>query len=163
MSDNNWDDDDFENEGLSGNDLIRDLRKQLKAAKKETSTLAEKLKGFETQSRESEVKSALKAAGLNEQVAKFVPADADLKVWIDENAELFGGTAPTTETTDASTTTTSTVPADQARALQDISAATTNGGQVPADAYARAENRLKDVKSPEELTQVLAQLQRGQV
>ena len=69
------DDDDFTQE--SNNDLVKQLRKQLKAKEKETAELKSQFDNISKAQRERAVKDVLEARGVNGKVAKFIPQDLD--------------------------------------------------------------------------------------
>lgn len=86
----------------SGN-LVKDLRNQLKSKTKAEKELRERLAQMEGQYRQTALKEALQAAGVNEKVAKLVPSEiAPDKVgeWLEEYGDVLGvkNTAPTPET-----------------------------------------------------------------
>lgn len=76
------------------------LREALAKQKAENEALAKSLEALRTKDREREIKDR----GLSPKVAKFIPADADLEKWLEENADVFG-VAPAA---DAQTQTTAT-------------------------------------------------------
>ena len=87
------DDDDFTQE--SNNDLVKQLRKQLKAKEKETAELKSQFDNISKAQRERAVKDVLEARGVNGKVAKFIPQDLDpteesLSKWLEDNADVFG-------------------------------------------------------------------------
>lgn len=87
---------DYEDEELDDTkeNLIRDLRKQLKTLSKEKSELSQELSSYKTQAREKSVSQVLEAKGVSPKVAKFIPADTEgeeaISAWLDENADVFG-------------------------------------------------------------------------
>jgi hypothetical protein len=68
------------------------LRDALAKQKAENEALVKSLETYRTKDREREIKDR----GLSPKVAKFIPADADLEKWLEENADVFGIT-PTTD------------------------------------------------------------------
>lgn len=88
-----WDND-LLNDGEGDSPLVKDLRKQLRAAKKENTELAEKVGKFEKVSRERSVESVLTSKGVRKGIAKFVPEDItsedDIVKWLEDNAEDLG-------------------------------------------------------------------------
>lgn len=89
-------DDNDGHDGGSDNDspLVKDLRRQLRAAKKETTELTDKVAKLEAGSRERSVKDVLTAKGVRPGIARFVPKDvtdeADIVKWLEENADDLG-------------------------------------------------------------------------
>jgi hypothetical protein len=96
---------DYEDEELDDTkeNLIKDLRKQLKALSKEKSELSQELSSYKTQAREKSVSQILEAKGVSPKVAKFLPSDLEgeeaISTWLDENADIFGYSVETTGTT----------------------------------------------------------------
>ena len=87
------DDDDFTTE--SNNDLVKQLRKQLKAKEKEMAEFKSQFESLSKAQRERAVKDVLEARGVNGKVAKFIPQDLDpteesLSKWLEDNADVFG-------------------------------------------------------------------------
>ena len=72
------DDDDFTQE--SNNDLVKQLRKQLKAKEKEMAEFKTQFDSLSKAQRERAVKDVLEARGVNSKVAKFIPQDLDLSL-----------------------------------------------------------------------------------
>lgn len=66
------------------------LRDALKAQKKQNEELQKKFDSLFTETRTRTVQDALKSKGLEADVAKFVPADADVNEWLAENGKFFG-------------------------------------------------------------------------
>lgn len=97
MSDD-FDDDDLDNEG--GSQLVKDLRKQLKQAKKDRDELAALADQFKAEQRKTAVSEALKARGARPELAKFYTGEEAspeaVTAWLTENADLFGIPAETT-------------------------------------------------------------------
>ena len=86
-------DDDFSTE--SNNDLVKQLRKQLKAKEKEMAEFKSQFDNLSKAQRERAVKDVLEARGVNGKVAKFIPQDLDpteesLSKWLEDNADVFG-------------------------------------------------------------------------
>ena len=86
------DDDDFT---MESNDLVKQLRKQLKAKEKEMAEFKSQFDSLSKAQRERAVKDVLEARGVNGKVAKFIPQDLDpteesLSKWLDDNADVFG-------------------------------------------------------------------------
>lgn len=97
--DNYWDD---EEEGdtdqydfSSDTDLVKKLRKALKAEQKKAKELESTLGELSKAQRERVLKDVLTSKGVNMKVSKFIPADLDsneesISAWLDENADVFG-------------------------------------------------------------------------
>ena len=90
------DDDDFTQvESSNNNDLVKQLRKQLKQKEKELSEFNSKLGELSKAQRERAVKDVLESRGVNSKIAKFIPSDLDpteesLSKWLNENSDVFG-------------------------------------------------------------------------
>ena len=89
------DDDDTDTMVSSNDDLVKQLRKQLKAKDKETAELKSQFENLSKAQRERAIKDTLEARGVNGKVAKFIPQDLDpteesLSKWLEDNADVFG-------------------------------------------------------------------------
>lgn len=107
MSNNyqDWEDDedfDLEDEPRqsknSDSDLLKQLRKELKAKTKAISEYETKMAGLESERRQNVIKSVLESKGVSPKIAKFIPNDVEpsaevIESWIEENADVFGLTA----------------------------------------------------------------------
>ena len=87
------DDDDFTQE--SNNDLVKQLRKQLKAKEKEMAEFKSQFDNLSKAQRERSIKDVLESRGVNGKIAKFIPQDLDpteesLSKWLEDNADVFG-------------------------------------------------------------------------
>ena len=97
--DNYWDDEDEDDtQGFDFNsdtDLVKKLRKALKAEQRKAKELESTLGELSKAQRERVLKDVLTSKGVNMKVAKFIPADLDstedsIAAWLDENADVFG-------------------------------------------------------------------------
>jgi molybdopterin biosynthesis enzyme MoaB len=91
----NYDYEDDEEFTTDSNDLVKQLRKQLKAKEKEMSEFKTQFDSLSKAQRERAVKDVLEARGVNGKVAKFIPQDLDpteesLSKWLEDNADVFG-------------------------------------------------------------------------
>ena len=89
------DDDNFDTQVSGSDDLVKQLRKQLKAKEKETAELKSQFDNLSKAQRERAIKDTLEARGVNGKVAKFIPQDLDpteesLSKWLEDNADVFG-------------------------------------------------------------------------
>ena len=89
------DDDDMDTTVSNSDDLVKQLRKQLKAKDKEMAEFKSQFENLSKAQRERAVKDVLEARGVNGKVAKFIPQDLDpteesLSRWLEENADVFG-------------------------------------------------------------------------
>ena len=101
MSNNYWDDEDDDNEvNLTGDDLVKKLRKAKRADEKRIKELTEQLEGLSKVQRERTVKEVLEKKGVNLKAARLVLKDLDdvneetVSHWLDDNADLFGINIP---------------------------------------------------------------------
>ena len=100
--DNYWDDEDDEDDVQqpqfeSETDLVRKLRKALKAEQKRNKELESSLGDLSKSQRERVLKDVFTSRGVNTKVMKFVPQDLDaseeaISSWLEENADVFGFT-----------------------------------------------------------------------
>jgi len=98
MSNNYWDDeDDLDNEtNLTGDDLVKKLRKAKRADEKRIKELTEQLETLSKSQRERLVKEVLEAKGVNPKAARLILKDLDdvneesVSSWLDDNSDLFG-------------------------------------------------------------------------
>ena len=98
MSNNDYEDDDFEFEDTSSNqnnDLVKQLRKAGKQKDKELQELREKFDGLSKAQRERAIKDVLEARGINKKISAFIPQDIDpteesLSKWLDDYGDVFG-------------------------------------------------------------------------
>ena len=99
--DNYWDDDDEDDDTAQSDfnnpdtDLVKKLRKALKAEQKKAKELESTLGELTKTQRERVLKDVLTSRGVNTKVAKFVPTDLDaseeaITSWLDQNADVFG-------------------------------------------------------------------------
>jgi hypothetical protein len=94
MSNYDYEDDDFSFED-SGNDLVKQLRKQLKAKEKELSEKESALMNLSKAQRERAIKDTLASRGVNGKIAAFIPQDIDpteesVSKWLEDYADVFG-------------------------------------------------------------------------
>lgn len=92
MAEYEYEDDDLD---FEGGDLVSQLRKQLKEAKRENRELIEALTEAQTYLKESTVSSVLDQYGLDPKIANFIPdevaTDPDAILdWLEEYGSLFG-------------------------------------------------------------------------
>lgn len=153
MGKSEWDDD-LLNDGESDSSLVKDLRRQLRAAKKDIEERDDKIAGFAKVSRERSVESVLTSKGVRKGIAKFIPSDitdeADIEKWLEDNADDLGITLSNDSGGDAgSEPDPSTVDRSRADALA-------GRGVAPSKA-ADLEARLNKAQSPQEIEQIMAE------
>jgi hypothetical protein len=95
--DNIWDDEednDFESFDAD-TDLVKKLRKALKAEQKRNKELESTLGDLTKSQKERILKDALASRGVNPKIAQFVPSDIEasedaIGAWLDSNGDVFG-------------------------------------------------------------------------
>ena len=94
MSNYDYEDDDFDLDS-SSNDLVKQLRKQLRAKEKELSEKDSALTNLSKAQRERAIKDTLASRGVNSKIASFIPQDIDpteesVSKWLEDYADVFG-------------------------------------------------------------------------
>jgi len=97
MSQNNEYDDEFDDFGDEGTDVVKQLRKVNRTLEKRAKELEQELKGLQSQTRQRTVKDVLQAKGINPKIAAFIPQDIDtseeaINGWLNEYGDVFGST-----------------------------------------------------------------------
>lgn len=95
MSQNNEYDDEFDDFGDEGTDVVKQLRKVNRTLEKRAKELEQELKGLQTQTRQRTVKDVLQAKGINPKIAAFIPQDIEtseeaINGWLSEYGDVFG-------------------------------------------------------------------------
>ena len=98
--DNYWDDEDEDDSAQNDfnstdTDLVKKLRKALKAEQKRAKELESTLGELSKSQRERVLKDVLSSRGVNPKVANFIPNDLEsseeaISSWLDQNADVFG-------------------------------------------------------------------------
>ena len=99
MSNNYWDEEDDNDEVITGNetesDLQKKLRKKIRADEKRIKDLEERLSGFTVKEREAVVKAVLEKQGVNPKAARLILKDIDGDIsenavldWLDSEGDL---------------------------------------------------------------------------
>ena len=98
--DNYWDDDDEDDDtqsdfNVTDTDLVKKLRKALKAEQKRAKELESTLGELSKSQRERVLKDVLTSKGVNMKVAQFIPSDLDaseeaIESWLEQNGDVFG-------------------------------------------------------------------------
>ena len=155
MSNNDYEDDDFDFEEVSSNqsnDLVKQLRKAAKQKDKELQELREKFEGISKAQRERNIKDVLESRGVNSKIAKFIPSDLDpteesLSKWLDENGDVFGFQA-----TDSNQPVVDPATAAAYKKMNNV----TEQGLTP-DSHDDIMRKLMNANSKEELDEVIRQ------
>ncbi len=102
MSNNYWDEEEDEDNvpdhQLTGDDLVKKLRKAKRADEKRIKELSEQLEGFLKEKRESTVKDVLAKKGVNAKAARLILKDVEdateesIDSWLRDNGDLIGYT-----------------------------------------------------------------------
>jgi hypothetical protein len=97
---NIWEDEDeddvsFETQFDTDTDLVKKLRKALKAEQRRSKELETNYSELTKAQKERILKDALASRGVNPKVAAFVPSDIEasedaIAAWLDNNADVFG-------------------------------------------------------------------------
>lgn len=97
---NIWEDEDeddvsFENQFDTDTDLVKKLRKALKAEQRRNKELETNYSELTKAQKERILKDALASRGVNPKVAAFVPSDIEasedaIAAWLESNADVFG-------------------------------------------------------------------------
>ena len=100
MSNNYWDDDeddqDTPEQQLTGDDLVKKLRKAKRADEKRIKELSEQLEGFLKEKKERTVTEVLAKKGVNAKAARLILKDVQdateesIDSWLHENGDLIG-------------------------------------------------------------------------
>ena len=102
MSNNYWDDEEDEDNvpdhQLTGDDLVKKLRKAKRADEKRIKELSEQLEGFLKEKKEATVKDVLAKKGVNAKAARLILKDVEdateesIDSWLRDNGDLIGYT-----------------------------------------------------------------------
>jgi hypothetical protein len=101
MSNNYWDDEEDDNvevpdHQLSGDDLVKKLRKAKRADEKRIKELSEQLDGYRKKEREVTVAEVLAKKGVNAKAARLILKDVEeateesIDSWLRDNGDLIG-------------------------------------------------------------------------
>lgn len=100
--DNFWDDEEDDNDTeeytpqfVSDTDLVKKLRKALKAEQKKNRELETNLGELTKSQKERIIRDVLSSRGVNQNIAQFIPSDLEanqdaIGAWLDNNADVFG-------------------------------------------------------------------------
>jgi hypothetical protein len=153
MSNNYWDEEDDNDDTITGNetesDLQKKLRKKIRADEKRIKELEEKLSGFTVKEREAVVKAVLEKQGVNPKAARLILKDINGDIsenavldWLDSEGDLVGYSANKDAANDEDR---------EALRRQDTSVM---GAEAP-DRGRDLETRIANAKSEEELRAIL--------
>ena len=153
MSNNDYEDDDFDFEDSSSNqnnDLVKQLRKAAKQKDKELAELRAQCGEVSKAQRERNIKDVLESRGVNSKIAKLIPSDLEpteesLSKWLDDNGDVFGF--------QASESNQPVVDPAQAAAYKKMNSVTEQG--LTPDASDDIMRKLMSANSKEELDEVI--------
>lgn len=154
MSEHNDWDDDFDADERETENPMQALRKIERQQKTQIKELTQQLESYKSQVRERSVKDVLASKGLNEKIAKFIPAEFsssdEIAEWVTENAEVFGGTPDSApEPTSGGTST------DPDEAAQQRIANAQSSGSIQSGDAGQIAALIAGAQSQEELNQLL--------
>ena len=150
--DNYWEDEEDEDttpEFISDSDLVKRLRKQLKAESRRAKELETNLGELTKAQKERILRDVLTSRGVNPKIAQFVPSDIEasedaISAWLDNNAEVFGVSAPVTKQ----------VNQNDIASMQKMDSVLT-GAETPSSSDDFA-NRIASATSEEEIISILS-------
>ena len=153
MSNNYWDDEDDNDETITGteteSDLQKKLRKKIRADEKRIKELEDKLSGFTVKEREAVVKAVLEKQGVNPKAARLILKDIDGDIsenavldWLESDGDLVGYSANKDAANDVDR---------EALRRQDTSVM----GAAAPDRAQDLETRIANAKSEDELRAIL--------
>ena len=99
--DNYWDDEEDEDTPTGGfesdTDLVKKLRKALKAEQRKNKELETSYGELTKAQKERILKDVLASKGVNQKIAQFIPSDIEasedaISAWLDNNGDVFGYT-----------------------------------------------------------------------
>lgn len=152
--DNYWADDEDDEETStpvfeSDSDLVKRLRKQLKAEQRRNKELESSYGELTKAQKERILKDVLTSKGVNQKIAQFIPSDIEasedaISSWLDANGDVFGYT-PTPKPA---------VNQNDIAAMQKMDAVLTGADTPPSSND--LENRLANANSEEEILSILS-------
>lgn len=152
--DNYWADDEDDEETStpvfeSDSDLVKRLRKQLKAEQRRNKDLETSYGELTKAQKERILKDVLTSKGVNQKIAQFIPSDIEasedaINAWLDANGEVFGYTpAPKPAVNE-----------NDIAAMQRMDSVLTNA-ETPASSN-DLQNRLANATTEEEILSILS-------
>ena len=154
MSNNDYEDDDFEMEERdSSNDLVKQLRKANKQKEKELAELKSQFENLSKAQRDRAIKDALASRGVNQKIASFIPQDIDpteesVSKWLENYSDVFGVQTQQNQATP-------NVDPRQAAAYQRMTNAVEQG--ATPEYQAEIHQKLMNANSREELDEIIRQ------
>jgi hypothetical protein len=151
--DNYWEDEDEDDTPTgafeSDTDLVKKLRKALKAEQRKNKELETSFGELTKAQKERILKDVLSSKGVNHKIAQFIPADIEasedaINAWLDANGDVFGYT-PTPKPA---------LNQQDIASMQKMDAVLT-GAETPA-ASDDLQNRIANAESEEEILSILS-------
>lgn len=151
--DNYWDDEDEDDTPTSvfetDTDLVKKLRKALKAEQRKNKELETSYGELTKSQKERILKDVLTSKGVNLKIAQFIPSDIEasedaISNWLDANGDVFGYTAAPKES----------VNQNDIAAMQKMDSVLTNA-ETPASSN-DLQNRIANASSEEEILSILS-------
>jgi hypothetical protein len=159
MSQYDYEEDDFDAEvdesSLSGNDLVKKLRKQISAMSKAIKERDEVLSEYAEAAYQESIADTLSSWGLNPRIAAFVPDDIEtedeLSEWLEEYGDAFadGSSIESDEPVEEAS------PLDMDSLYASELMADVEDGSFDPEVGLDLQNRLQGAQSPEELLAML--------
>jgi hypothetical protein len=145
------DDDEYDLDDQDGSALLKDLRKQLREAKKRDAEREQELTVLRQKTRERELSEVLSAKGLPAKVAKLYSGDATpeaVDAWLQDFGDVFGLNTSTEQQKPD-------LPAEDVQAHLRIQQA--QGTALPATQEAQLRAQIADAKSAEDVIRLIHQ------
>lgn len=145
--------DDNYNEVEDDANLVKDLRRQIRSLQKENGQLSTELDTYKTETRTKAVQDILSKYGVNEKMAKVIPADVEgedsIKEFLSDLGVISSDQAETTVSTSDTPNIDPTV-AEETKKQQTLSSNAVNPSM-----QLDFERRLEQAKSPQEVQDLL--------
>jgi hypothetical protein len=154
--DNYWDDEEDDVEDVQSfdtdTDLVKKLRKALKAEQRKNKEFETQLSELTKSQKERILKDVLTSRGVKPSIAKYVPNDLEaspeaINAWLDANAEDFNIEATTSKPA---------IPEEDLSNMKKMDKVTT--GAEPSAASTTAEQLIANATSEEEILSILSGL-----
>ena len=151
--DNYWEDEDEDDTPTgvfeSDTDLVKKLRKALKAEQRKNKELETSYGELTKAQKERILKDVLASKGVNQKIAQFIPSDIEasedaISNWLDANGEVFGYTPAPKQS----------VNQNDIAAMQKMDSVLTNA-ETPASSN-DLQNRLANANTEEEILSILS-------
>lgn len=146
--------DDYEDE-YTDDSTIKKVRAAQRAAEKRAKELEARLAEYESRERTRSVQSVLKARGLNEKIAAFIPNDLvdedAVADWLEQYGDVFGAPAPQPNSGEQGQDGPASFDEQVQQQINDLSST----GQAPVGDEAQMLAMIQGAKSPEDLNKLI--------